>query len=192
MANSFSMEDLLDFLNHAGDRGLIPAATARALAIASRNVFGVLSDEERGDLSSQDLAAVVKRFNNKRARDFNPSSLKEYGRRVNRAVELFLSWREDPANFSVKTRATGNARRKEKPSPEISVTRDPPDAAQEFEGSQSVDSYQTRLPVRPGVIITLSNVPHDLSKAEAQRLAEFVKMLAFDSSPRLVGRGTGK
>ena len=183
MKNSFSMEDLLDFLDHAGDRGLIPAATARALAVASRNVFGVLSDEERRDLSAQDIDAVVKRFNNKRARDFNPSSLKEYGRRVSRAVELFLSWREDPANFSVKTRATGNSRRKEKPSAESPMAHDSYEGDQQFVRAQNAESYQTALPVRPGVIITLSNVPHDLSKSEAERLAEFVKMLAVDSSP---------
>ena len=171
------MEDLLDFLDHAGDRGLMPAATARALAVASRNVLGVLTEEERRDLSTQPIDSVVKRFNNKRARDFNPSSLKEYGRRVNRAVELYLTWRDDPANFSVKTRTTGNARRREKSieEPAGQFTSE----GSEF-GGQRGDTYQTALPVRPGVVIRLLNVPHDLSKAEADRLADFVKMLAVD------------
>ena len=114
MANAYSLDDLLDFLDHAGDRGLIPAATAQALAVATRNVLGVLSDSERNDLSQQDLDSVIKRFNNKRAKDFNPSSLKEYGRRLHRAVELFLAWREDPANFTVKTRATAGHRKRDK------------------------------------------------------------------------------
>ena len=34
------------------------------------------------------------------------------------------------------------------------------------------------LPVRPGVVVTLGNIPNDLTKAEADRLAEFIKMLA--------------
>ena len=50
MANAYSLEDLLEFLDHASDRGLIPTATARALAVAARNVMGVLTDEERRDL----------------------------------------------------------------------------------------------------------------------------------------------
>ncbi|MGH7710527.1 MAG: hypothetical protein ACREOG_04555, partial [Gemmatimonadaceae bacterium] len=70
MANAYSMDDLLDFLDHAGDRGLMPAATAQALAVATRNVLGVLSDQERANLDAQDVEAVIRRFNNKRARDF--------------------------------------------------------------------------------------------------------------------------
>jgi hypothetical protein len=31
------------------------------------------------------------------------------------------------------------------------------------------------------VVVTLANVPHDLSKAEAERLANFVRMLAIES-----------
>ena len=54
----------------------MPAATARALGVATRNVFAVLTDQEKADLGNQELDAVIKRFNNKRARDFNPSSLR--------------------------------------------------------------------------------------------------------------------
>lgn len=179
MANQYSSDDLLEFLDHAAERGLMPAATAQALAVASRNVFGILSDEERSDLGQLDVPAVVKRFNNKRAKDFSPSSLKEYGRRVTRAIDLFLKWREDPANFTVKTRATG--RRKERvqdsaESPQLNLESDQP------EGHMSVQrggAYQSAVPVRPGLVVSIANIPHDLTKAEAERLANFVRMLAI-------------
>lgn len=177
MANAYSSDDLLDFLDHASDRGLMPAATAQALAVATRNVLGVLGDHEKKDLTQQDLDAVIKRFTNKRAKDFNPSSLKEYGRRIHRAVDLFLQWREDPANFTVKTRSTTSARKKEKTK----------DSTNEFaaEGPDEVPSqpgtYHSAIPVRAGIVVTLSNVPHDLTKAEAERLATFVRMLAIES-----------
>jgi hypothetical protein len=180
MANAYSSDDLLDFLDHAGDRGLMPASTAQALAVATRNVLGVLSEHEKKDLSQQDLDSVIKRFNNKRARDFNPTSLKEYGRRVHRAVDLFLNWRADPANFAVKTRSTTNARKKEKakdPSNALSDGGpDTPDAIPSQPGT-----YQSAIPVRPGVVVTLANVPYDLTKVEAERLATFVRMLAIES-----------
>jgi hypothetical protein len=175
------MDDLLDFLDHAGDRGLMPTATARALAVASRNVLGVLSDQERNDLSQQDVASVIKRFNNKRAKDFNPSSLKEYGRRVHRAIDLFLHWREDPANFTVKTRATSTARKKERnvaPAEALEVALGYAESASQ----SNPGSYQSAIPVRPGVVITLINIPHDLTKAEAERLVSFVRMLAVDAA----------
>jgi hypothetical protein len=74
MTNAYSTDDLLEFLDHAAKRGLMTTATAQALAVASRNVLGVLTAEERADLSRLDIDAVVKRFVNKRAKDFNPAS----------------------------------------------------------------------------------------------------------------------
>lgn len=177
MANAFSSDDLLDFLDHAGDKGLMPAATAQALAVATRNVLGVLSDQERKAMSSQDIDGIIKRFTNKRARDFNPSSLKEYARRIHRAVALFLEWREDPANFSVKTRSASTKPKKEKQSP----TKTPSEPIDFPEETNSLaGSYSSSVPVRPGVVVTLANLPHDLTKAEAERLASFVRMLAIE------------
>lgn len=178
MANGYEMSDLLDFLTHAGDKGLMPAATASALAVASRNVLAVLDENEPQDLRKLDLDAITKRFNNKRARDFNPSSLKEYGRRVRRAVELFLNWREDPASFSVKTRAT-NTRRKETPIKGEPVGPEPTMPTGTTTVAQDVGGYQSSFPIRPGTVVTLFNIPSDLTSIEAERLAAFVRMLAI-------------
>lgn len=179
MANAFSSDDLLEFLDHAADRGLMPAATAQALAVATRNVLGVLSEQEKNAMSSEDIAGFIKRFNNKRAKDFNPSSLKEYGRRLHRAVGLFLQWREDPANFSVKTRSMSATRKKEKAKGQTTLAPEPPDFADDT--SSGTGSYSSSVPVRPGVVVTFANLPHDLTKAEAERLAAFVRMLAIES-----------
>jgi len=178
MGNGYSADDLLDFLEHASDRGLMPTTTARALAVAARNVFGVLSDEERADLRPLDLEAVIKRFNNKRAKDFNPSSLKEYDRRVHRAVTLFFQWREDPANFAPKTRAITTARAKDRnPQAEASSpTMTESEPTYSF-ATPSGRSYQSAFPIRSGTVVTLSNIPIDLTSEEAERLAQFVRML---------------
>lgn len=177
MANGYSADDLLEFLDHAGDKGLMPAATAQAFAVATRNVLAILSDEEKADLSQLDLDAAIKRFTNKRAKDFNPTSLKEYGRRVRRAVELFLTWREDPANFTIKTRTTNAPRKKDRGS----VNSEPAarDAAEQVPADVA-GTYRTSIPVRPGLVVTLSNIPNDLTSAEAERIAGFVRMLALD------------
>jgi hypothetical protein len=178
MANTYSVADLVEFLDHAGDKGLMPAATAQALAVATRNVMGILTDQEKKDLGGQDLDAVIRRFNNKRAKDFNPSSLKEYGRRVRRAIDLFLRWRADPANFTVKTRATSGSRRKGNAA-EIADTEET-EVAAESVMSHRAGTYHSSIPVRPGMVVTVANVPHDLTKAEANRLADFIKMLAVE------------
>jgi hypothetical protein len=180
MANPFSVDDLLEFLDHAGDRGLMPAATAGALAVASRNVFGVLSDDEKADLSTLDIDGVIKRFNNKRAKDFNPASLKEYGRRVKRALDLFLRWREDPATFTVKTRSTTTVKRPEKARRSVAEWENVASSSPEASVTPTTGAYSSSVPVRPGVVVTVANIPNDLTKAEADRLATFVRMLAID------------
>jgi hypothetical protein len=176
MPNAYSMDDLLGFLDHAAKRGLVPTVTAQALAVASRNVLGVLTEDERKDLAQVDLDATIKRFTNKRAKDFNPSSLKVYGQRVRRAVTLFLDWRNDPASFTVKTRAPRSGAKRRNGAPD-----DVPQATdtQTSAAPARVDgAYQSSVPVRPGVVVTLSNIPSDLTAAEADRLASFIKMLA--------------
>jgi hypothetical protein len=178
MKNAYSTDDLLEFLGHASDRGLMPATTAQALAVASRNVLGILTEAERADLSQLDIDAVTKRFNNKRAKDFNPASLKEYARRVRRAIDLFLAWREDPANFTIKTRASNSSRKKERGAESGESAKN--EAQIDTVPAQLADTYQSSLPVRPGLVVTLANVPYDLTRAEAERLAAFVKMLAVE------------
>lgn len=181
MANAYSMDDLLDFLAHAGDRGLMPAATASALAVAVRNVFVVLTDNERKDLSQLDTAAVIKRFNNKRAREFSPSSLKEYGRRVHRAVDLFNKWKDDPANFSIKTRATRPASRSNKGSGSAADTEDSAMTNAETKApTMSGAGYSSSVPIRADWVVTVTNIPSDLTRAEADRLATFIRMLAIE------------
>lgn len=177
MANAYSLDDLLDFLTHAGNRGMMPAATASALAVAARNVFGVLTDDERQDLSRISVAAAVKRFNNKRAKEFSSSSLKEYGRRVQRAIALFLEWRENPAGFSPKTRATKGSAGKRRPSPPPDDLALPDTTAA---AATATGGYASSFPIRADWVVTVSNIPSDLKAAEAERLARFVRMLAID------------
>lgn len=177
MANAYSMDDLLEFLDQAGDQGLMSAATAQALAVAARNVLGVLSDDERADLRHLDIDATIRRFTNKRAKDFNPSSLNEYGRRVRRAVELFLSWCENPANFMIKTRGVSALRKKEKGSGSTATAAE--EAATELTPVEGAGTYRTSIPVRPDLVVTLVNIPNDLTSTEAERIADFVRMLAL-------------
>jgi hypothetical protein len=190
MPDAYTLDDLLSFLEHAGERGLMPAATAQAFAVATRNVFAVLDDAERGALPLHDLDAVVRRFTNKRARDFSPDSLKEYGRRVRRAVELYLRWKDDPANFAVKTRATTprrrdrpNGRSAGAPAEQAAAPIANTEAAAAGVGAPIASdsgTYQTSLPVRPGHVVTVANIPLDLTGAEAERLAKFIRLLAQD------------
>lgn len=188
MSNDYSADALLNFLDHASDKGLMPTATAQALAVASRTMIPWMGDGERADLRTADMEAVFNRFTNKRAHDFSPGSLKVYASRLKRAVGLFVSWRDDPASFTVKTRARKGATKSRKPpatstnaaahvSPMAATIAPSGKAQAQPAASAQPGSYSTSFPVRPGFVVTLTNVPGDLTSAEAERLAGFVKML---------------
>ncbi|MFZ1701885.1 MAG: hypothetical protein WBO10_05380 [Pyrinomonadaceae bacterium] len=184
MTNNYSLEDLLDFLSHTGNKGMMPTATSRALAVAVRNVFGVLDEDEQKNIGELDLNSVIKRFNNKRAKDFNPGSLKEYGRRVQRAIELYEQWKENPAEFSVKTRSTG-ARRKTGRTTQTDINHHEPAPSSATYPVTPIPpgrrgTFQSSFPVGPGRVVTLSNIPEDLTSGEADKLAQFVRLLAVE------------
>jgi hypothetical protein len=184
MTNNYSLEELLEFLSHTGNKGMMPAATSKALAVAARNVFGVLDPEEQKNIGELSLDAVTKRFNNKRAKDFNPGSLKEYGRRVQRAVELYEQWKENPAGFSVKTRNAGT-RRKPVKTAQNDINKEEPVASAVYAAMPQVPpsrhgTYQSSFPVGAGRVITVFNIPEDLTSSEAKKLAQFIRMLAVE------------
>jgi len=60
----FSRDALNDFLDFAGEKGLLKKATARARKIASTIVLGVLDENESADLSKIDLESVIQRHRN--------------------------------------------------------------------------------------------------------------------------------
>ncbi len=180
MTANYSADELLAFLDHAAEKGLMPAATATALQVASRTVFAILTDQERADVRKLDLDAVTRRFENKRARDFTPGSLKTYGSRVRRAVAQFITWRDDPGNFRPKTRSTA-AMRTRRQAQEIEHSgEDLTDSARTPPSAPG--SYQTAFPLRPGTVVSFLNIPEDLTPAEAKRLSDFITMLARGSA----------
>ena len=49
-------QGLLEFLNWAGEKGMIKKTTARSLRVACNAVIGVLDEVEAGDLSKMNFA----------------------------------------------------------------------------------------------------------------------------------------
>jgi hypothetical protein len=190
--NMYSTSDVLDFLEHAGDRGLMPPATAQALAVACRRIFEILDDGERADVRKLDLDELAQRFANKRASDFRPDSLKEYQRRLKRAVDGFISWREDPTSYRAPRRASKSSKDTKQPGVRSSAqlsedhptvansSRSRDDHAPAAHRVSDADRYfDTNFPLRAGHVVTVRGVPIDMTKAESDRLAQFLAMFVL-------------
>jgi len=174
MAEDFSKQALLNFLDYEKDKGLVKENTIASRKAAVNAVLGILDDDEIADVRNMDLDSVMSRFANKREGDFSPDSLRVYKSRVLNAVEDFVRYRENPAGFK----------------PGV-VTRQR--AAQKAEGSVTASTKKQNLvdepvqqgavsfpiPIRPDTVVRLVGIPSDLTKREATKIANIVMALAI-------------
>src|SRR6266496_2402296 len=89
-------KQLVEHWAWAAEKGQMNRNTAGALRTACVHVLGALDNWEQIDVTSLDVDDVIRRFQNLRARDFNPTSLNAYARRFRNAVASFLEHAKDP------------------------------------------------------------------------------------------------
>jgi hypothetical protein len=97
-------------------------------------------------------------------------------------VDDFLRWRDNPASYTPQQRVSSANKGKKKRDTEFDSSRAQVNSEDPMEQPAPNDpgSYQSAFPVRPGWVVTIVNLPHDLSKSEADRLAQFIRMLAAE------------
>ena len=179
MSQNRSRDDLVRFLDYLGDKGLVARATASARRTAAAKVLAVLSDEEALDVLNLDLDLLMARFDNLNPRQYTPDSLQTYRSRLKTALEDFRTYSENPVSFrpSGQTRArkasqdSAKAPRKRNPADQSSIQQSPTST------SQMVDLpnvNQMPIPLRQNLTVRIFGLPFDLTKQEAQKIANIV------------------
>lgn len=185
MTSSYSVKDLGDFLDWASSKGLLKQATAQSRKVAALKVLGALDPSEQEDLRAVDRDGAFQRFVNKFGGNFTPDSLVTYRSRFNSALEDFLRYRNDPTSFKFAApqkagKANGNSR-PGKGSDTAEKSRTPARAAP-LPAASSATPFHTEvvfpIPIRDGVIVRVHNLPANLTRAEAQRIAAVILALA--------------
>ena len=98
-----SRDNLFDFLDFAGGKGLLKKTTASARKDASKIILGILDDNEAADLSKVDLENVIHRHRNIAASRIMPSTLAAYESRTRTAVRDFLEYVKTPSAWKPST-----------------------------------------------------------------------------------------
>ena len=179
-------KQLVDHWTWAAEKGLMNANSARAVRAACAQVLGVLDNWEQTDVASIDVDDAIRRFQNLRARDFNPESLQAYERRFRSAVDSFLAYVKDPATWrpAMRPAKTPNEQTgREKTRRSIRSTERHDETPGPSDGIPSVALIEYPFPLREGVVARLK-LPRDISLAEAKRLHGFMIALAIDSTPK--------
>lgn len=187
-----SARDLIEHWAWAGQKGLMNASTARALATACRGVLEVQENWQSLDVSTLDLEESFNIFKNLRAKDFTPDSLRTYESRFRRAVMSYRRYLNEPSTWRFETRITAGNRSSHSDRPRRIQRKRFPDldgAAKEehsniaADGAASVNELQEYLyPIRADVLARLS-IPRDANTTELNRLVAWVRTLATDYEP---------
>jgi hypothetical protein len=173
---------LMRFLDWAMEKGYLKQATGQAMKTACREVLSATEGDtwERTELASLETNDTLQRFETRRAMKYSSGSLSSYKSRFQKSLSMFEEYLDDPSQWrpTVKSR-TRSARSKpgtgspDEGSPRTTPVPSPPQAT-----SSNVVTYP--FPLREGVLVSLQ-LPADLTKREAARLATFVDSLALES-----------
>lgn len=98
--SQLSRDALNDFLDFAGEKGLLKKATAGSRKRASNIILGILDDNEAVDLSKVDLENVIRRHRNLAIGKMTPKTLASYESRARMAVRDFIEYVKSPSSWS--------------------------------------------------------------------------------------------
>ena len=188
----FSSKEMLQFIEFIGERGIVNESKAKNWKGATQQFLAILADEEKSDLRNLDLDHLFERFGNIKRTSMSGSSIKIYGSRFKGALNDFLSWAEDPANYKHSGRTiTAGADTKPKKlkiSRVKTATKNPEDQAgnhrENLEQQPIAQPVENRvvvfpIPISGGRIVTINNLPHELTKADAEKISSVIKALAM-------------
>lgn len=195
MVSDTSKQQLMEFLDWAEQKAMMRKATARALKAACKSVLSELDETEAADVLGIDLAAVVRRYENRHSLVVKPETLRTYRQRVKYAIEEFRSFSKDPSAW----KPSGGQR----PTQVSSKAKKDEDVGSQSTTHAQVDSNAPnqmkdashithRFPLRRDAFVTITGIPFNVKRGEMVRLTSFLSNLVSDeeegppSQPMLV------
>ena len=186
MNKDYSLDALNRFLDYVADKGIMKAETAKGRKVAANKIFDKLTPEELQDLRLVNLDTETERFANRQGSDYLPASLQVYKSRVKSSLADFFSYVDNPMTFrpSVSSRMAStkiNGSSKKAGTTEVNTAAAVPKTeapAPHSTGNALPDHLIFPIPIRPGLVVKLTNVPVDLTTAEAEKIAQVVRALA--------------
>jgi hypothetical protein len=171
----YSQSAFLEFLRQAAVTGITKPATARARKLAAENLLDQLKSHERLDLRLLDVDELCTRFHKLQGSTIRPENLQLYNERLSSGLKDFVCWTSDPTSFKS---AEG-----EKPESVLVAARDTPEQAQAREELALNPPRSPHdifpVPIREDLVVYLQNIPLDMTRAEARKIAGVVRALAM-------------
>ncbi len=186
----YSKQELVKFLSYVRDKNLVKSQTVTSWSTAVSKLLSDLSEAENMDVRKVDIELAVHRAANRESSKVSPSSLKAYQKRTKRAIEEFVSWKEDPANYRPRsfnrsqqnTSPKGSYKSKQVSTSSQRETKPNHQKPSSEEASFHSSGLNLSYPLRPDFLAQIV-IPKDLSQLEAKRLGAFILTLSSDYQP---------
>lgn len=191
-------QGLLEFCARNAERGELNPTTARAMRVTAGKILAIESpDPSSVDLRTLDVDALLDRFGKLKKADYSEGSLETYRSRFRLAVGMYLAWLADDPKWKdagrvVRTSKGGAvspqaSRRQHRARSQVqSNTHGSANGSASDEhahaGTPAVEEgvrlMTYDVPLRPDLIVRVT-LPLDLTADDAERFANFVRVLAF-------------
>lgn len=175
------------FVEHwdwAADKGIIKVNTSRALSAASRQVLKTVYPEnwQELDVLELDVNEVVQRFRNLGAKNYKPSTLAQYERRFERAIEYFTEFIENPSEWQPIAAPRKGKSARGSSSDSTALGQPFGETALQWGEAGNGDAHLITypFPLREDCVVTM-RLPVDLSHKEVDRLESFMRTLTRES-----------
>lgn len=174
MAKDYSEASFSKFMRQSVVSGLINPATLRARKLAAEQLLVELKSHERQDLRLVDLDELCSRFHKLEGSSIRPESMDLYKSRLRDALDDFIAWTDDPGKFVPKESEQKQLRDQLKREPEGHRR-----AREELALNPPRNPHQIfPVPIREDLVVYIQNVPLDMTRREADKIAAVVKALA--------------
>lgn len=173
-----SLDDLLEFLDWMASKGFMAKNTAFGRKAACAAVLGILDPEEREDVTQVDIDQVMSRFSTLEGKKYAPKSLRVYRGRTQNSILDFIRYKADPENFKALATATKNHSETSKQKKRKAVADTPAPSSVPASSTPMHSPNVYPIPIRADLVVRIHGLPFDLTKAEAERIANVVKAMA--------------
>ena len=174
-AKDYSEASFSNFMRQCVVSGLINPATLRARKLAAEQLMVELKSHERQDLRLVDLEELCARFHKLEGSTIRPESLEVYRTRLGDALADFISWTDDPEGFIPKESEVRVLKEQLRREPENHKR-----AREELALNPPRNPHEIfPVPIREDLVVYVQNVPLDLTRREAEKIAAVVRALAL-------------
>ncbi len=170
----YSESAFLEFLRQSAVSGIVKPATGRARKLAAEQLLIQLKSHERLDLRAMDVEELCSRFHKLQGSTIRPENLEIYSQRLDSALKDFFRWRESPVKFVSNEGELPESRK-------VARRDDAGQAAAREELALNPPRSPHDIfpvPLREDLVVYLQNIPLDMTRREANKIAAVVQALA--------------